>query len=344
MRYSALLIGIASFFLVASQVLVPRAVADQTCHPSRDDQKIAASTDVIESFWSSANSRAIAYNNRGVAFAAKCDFDHAIGDYIDAIRLDPKYTYAHYNLGNAYRAKGDVDRAITEYTDAIWLDPKDADAHNNRGLTYQTKGDLDHATADYAEAIRLEPKSDYAYMNLGAVYAISGDPDRAIADYTEAIRLDPKYALAYRRRGIAHLYSGVPAKALADVSKADELVPGNAYNALWRDIVGQRNNVPSQLSQAITKIDMTAWPAPIVRMFLGQITPANVSTAADDPEPKKKGDQSCEANFYSGELALRQGAKDEATRLFRLAASDCPRNFSEWNVANAELKALGVAQ
>jgi hypothetical protein len=41
--------------------------------------------------------------------------------------------------------------------------------------------------------------------------------------------------------------------------------------------------------------------------------------------------QVCEANFYSGELALRLGTKDEAVRLFRLAAS------------NAELKALGAA-
>jgi hypothetical protein len=33
---------------------------------------------------------------------------------------------------------------------------------------------------------------------------------------------------------------------------------------------------------------------------------------------------------------------DEATRLFRLAASDCPHGFNEWDAANAELKALGV--
>ena len=50
------------------------------------------------------------------------------------------------------------------------------------------------------------------------------------------------------------------------------------------------------------------------------------------------------ANFYSGELSLTKGLKDEATRLFRLAASDCPRSFHEWEAANAELKALGVAQ
>jgi len=39
---------------------------------------------------------------------------------------------------------------------------------------------------------------------------------------------------------------------------------------------------------------------------------------------------------------LTNGLKDEATRLFRLAASDCPHSFTEWDAANAELKALGV--
>jgi hypothetical protein len=40
---------------------------------------------------------------------------------------------------------------------------------------------------------------------------------------------------------------------------------------------------------------------------------------------------------------LTKGLKDEAIRLFRLAASDCPHSFNEWDAANTELKALGVA-
>ena len=64
--------------------------------------------------------------------------------------------------------------------------------------------------------------------------------------------------------------------------------------------------------------------------------------AADDPDAIKKKGQICEANFYGGELSLAKGAKDEAVRLLRLAASDCPRAFTEWDSANAELKALGV--
>jgi lipoprotein NlpI len=77
-------------------------------------------------------------------------------------------------------------------------------------------------------------------------------------------------------------------------------------------------------------------------LFLNQITPAAVLAAAEDPDPTKKKGQVCEANFYSGELSLTKGAKDEATRLFRMAANDCPHGFNEWDAAIAELKALGA--
>jgi lipoprotein NlpI len=89
------------------------------------------------------------------------------------------------------------------------------------------------------------------------------------------------------------------------------------------------------------KIDMTKWPAPLIRLFLRQITPAAALAAADDADLNKKKGQVCEANFFSGELAMQQGAKEQALKLFRLAATDCPRTFVEWESANAELKALG---
>jgi lipoprotein NlpI len=87
---------------------------------------------------------------------------------------------------------------------------------------------------------------------------------------------------------------------------------------------------------------MMKWPAPVIRLFLGQTTPAEVLAAADSPDAKTRMGQVCEANFYSAELALQQGAKEESARLFRLAAAACPREFVERPAASAELNALGV--
>ena len=168
-----------------------------------------------------------------------------------------------------------------------------------------------------------------------------GDPRRAVTDFSQVIALNPKGAHAYFARGHAHLYGNALAKALADLNQSSELDPKSAYEALWLDIANKRIDLPSRLVEATTRIDMTKWPAPILRLYLGQMTPDAVLAAAESPNAQMQRDQICEANFYGGELALQRGTKDEATRLFKLATDGCPKSSIEYQSATAELKALG---
>jgi tetratricopeptide (TPR) repeat protein len=281
-----------------------------------------------------------AYSNRGNAYQAKGDNDRAIADYSEAIRLDPKNVFAYNGRGNAHKDRGDSDRAIADYNEAVRLDPKFALSYFGRGAAYKARGDNDRAIADYNAAIRLNPKYAFAYYGRGDAYQAKGDNDRAIADYSEMIRISPKDPNAFFSRGRANLYSGALPKALADLNQASDLNPKYAYPALWLDIVNKRSNLPSGLAEATTQIDMTKWPAPIIRLYLGQLTPEDLLAAANDPDAKTKNGQVCEANFYSGELALQRGDKAEATRLFRQAGEDCPKSFVEYEGATAELKTL----
>jgi lipoprotein NlpI len=203
------------------------------------------------------------------------------------------------------------------------------------------EGDAASTIADYIETVRLDPKGPDAHHNLGAKDQAKSDLYQIIVYYNAAIKHDPKDDDAYFHRGVANFYAGALPQALADLRQASKLDPAYAYYALWIDIVDKRSNAASRLPQAISHINMTKWPAPVIRLFLGQTTPAAVLAAADDSEANKKRGQVCEANFYSGELALQQGAKEEAARLFRLAAADCPREFVEGHSASAELEALG---
>jgi lipoprotein NlpI len=164
----------------------------------------------------------------------------------------------------------------------------EAFAYNNPCNTYNLKGDYDRAIADCTEAIQLDPKYAFAYNNRGLVYNAKDDHDRAIADYTEAIRLDPKYALAYKNRARVNLYAGALPEAMADLNQARELDPKDAYAALWLDIVNKRSNLPSRLAEATKQIEMTKWPAPVIRLYLGQLTPEAVLAAADDPDLSTK--------------------------------------------------------
>jgi tetratricopeptide (TPR) repeat protein len=287
---------------------------------------------------------AYAYNDRGLALRAKGDLDRAISDHDHAIRLEPDTSAAYTNRGLDWQDKGDLDRAIADFDNAVRLNSNDALAYNNRALAWQAKGDLVRAVADYGEAIRSDPQFASAYSNRAKAWEKRGDFSRAIADCRELIRLDPQSAAAYLQRGRLLLFSGQLPSALADLNRANELAPNDGYVALWLDIVGQRNSLTNRLAGATRQVDMSKWPAPIIHLYLGESTPEAVLAAADDPNPRTRDRQVCEANFYSGELALQRDARGEATQLLRQAAARCPKAFFEYTAANVELKTLGAAQ
>jgi tetratricopeptide (TPR) repeat protein len=68
------------------------------------DLQIKGCTALIQSGRLSEKYVAFAYNDRGNSYQAIGDFDRAIADYIEAIRLDPKYVFAHHQRGEEYRS------------------------------------------------------------------------------------------------------------------------------------------------------------------------------------------------------------------------------------------------
>ena len=87
---------------------------------------------------------------------------------------------AYVVRGNAYTEMGDYDRAIANQNEAIRLDPRLVAAYYNRGMAHRSKGDYARAIADYSEAIRLAPAFAGAYSNRCFARAII-DSERATA-------------------------------------------------------------------------------------------------------------------------------------------------------------------
>lgn len=260
----------------------------------------------------------------------------------DAKQTDRVRAVAHYNRGNALAGKADLDGAIADYDAVIALEPNNARAYNNRGTVYRDKGDAAQAFADFAQAAQRNPRDADAQYNLGNAYAAKGETAQAIKAYSAAIAADRRNANAYVARAIAQLYAGAPAKAQMDLWLAQRVAPTNAYAALWLDIAQRRAQRPPTFAQTARRLDMTAWPAPVVKLWRGEIGAEALLAAADSADAATKRAQLCEANFYGGEFALLKGAKDDATALFAAAAKDCPEPFLERMAANAELKSLGV--
>ena len=171
---------------------------------------------------------AAAFNNRGIAYKEKGDFERAISDYDEAINLYPENALAFNNRGSAYQAKGDFERAISNFDEAIKIDPKNAAAFNNRGNAYKEKGDFERAISDFDKSIKLKPKNAGAFNNRGTAYREKNDFERAIRDFDEAIKLNPKHADIFNNRGIAYAKKGEIDCAISDFGEAIKIDPKDA--------------------------------------------------------------------------------------------------------------------
>jgi tetratricopeptide (TPR) repeat protein len=160
------------------------------------------------------------FNSRGNAWRGEGDLDNAIADYNEAIRLDPNFAFPYNGRASVFLNKGEIDRAIDDYSEVIKLDPSLAAPYSNRALAWRAKGDFDRALADADEGLRRDQKNPQIYSARGEIWRVKGDLARALADQDQAVRLDPRSSLPYLTRGDTYRYKGDFSRALADYDNA----------------------------------------------------------------------------------------------------------------------------
>ncbi len=109
------------------------------------------------------------------------------------------------------------------------------------------------------------------------------------------------------------------------------------YYHLWRFLAQTRGNdsqAASNLRIAAGKLDQSKWPYPVYQLFLGELTPPEVTAKATN------NDSLCEAIFYVGEWHLLRGQTAEAIPKFNAALFSCPKTFMEYEGAQGELVQL----
>jgi tetratricopeptide (TPR) repeat protein len=170
-----------------------------------------------------------AFSERASAYIALQRVDLAISDCTEATVINP--TNAIYPTGNAYWRAKQLDKALGEYGDAIRLQPDFPLVYMNRGLVEAEQGTMDAAVRDLTEAIQLDPSSTDALYNRGLMYGRMGQLADAIDDFTAVIRANPNEADAYKVRAEAQQELGHPDEAIKDLRRAAELDPSDAESS-----------------------------------------------------------------------------------------------------------------
>jgi len=165
--------------------------------------------------------------------------------------------------------RGEYDKALADFDEAIRLDPKDATAFISRGVLWYAKHEYARSQADCDQGIRLDPKLAVAFYNRGELWRLRGEYDKALADFDEFIRLDPKDADAFNSRAFVLCSKHEQARALADFDEAIRLNPrlASAHNGrAWLQATcpdGKYRDGMQAVESAKQACELTEWKVPL---------------------------------------------------------------------------------
>jgi tetratricopeptide (TPR) repeat protein len=187
---------------------------------------------------------AFAYYSKALSESQNKDFEGAIKDLTEAIRLKPDWAEAYINRGLAFYGLKQLENAIADYSQAIRLKPNDSAGYFNRARAHDSLAvklifdsnaspedphkEFSKAIADYTEAIRLKPDTAELFFYRAQDYSQFQQFENAIADCTEAIRLKPEFADAYFWRGVSYKDLGKYTEAIPDLTKSIQLKPDHS--------------------------------------------------------------------------------------------------------------------
>jgi tetratricopeptide (TPR) repeat protein len=176
----------------------------------------------------------LAYNGRGLAKRSKDNYQDALDDFDEALKLcqdDDVHNknQIYYNMGLTKKDMGDDKGAADAFTSSIELSPDEINPYYYRGLSRSQIREYDGAHDDFSHVIDNVKKEEHLDFNLKRTYLYRGilrikidDNEGALQDLTKAIEIDPEFARAYFGRGIVKQLTGNNQGAVDDFTQAIE--------------------------------------------------------------------------------------------------------------------------
>ncbi len=191
--HRTLLAFASAFFLLLGMSASPvRADDKETCQRWAGEDSLAACSRLIASGTLRGGELAQSYVWRGITYIRfRGEWDRAIADFTEALRLGSKDPGAYAGRAAAYIRKGDFERALPDLNEGVRLDPRHVGIRSVFGYFYNKKGDYEHAMAEVTESLRLAPQYPYAFNTRGEIYENKGEYVHALADFRTALAADP---------------------------------------------------------------------------------------------------------------------------------------------------------
>ncbi len=168
---------------------------------------------------------------RANAKRATGDYDGALKDFAESIRLQPYYHRAFVWRGGLLRKLKRWDEALADLDRALTMDPHYSLTYYERGLARRGKGDLVGGAFDLDRAYLLDHRYHWAFKTGGP--PSEAELSRGIAELTAQLRRFASVPSLWTWRGQLKLQLEDRSGALLDFERACELDPHHALAQGW---------------------------------------------------------------------------------------------------------------
>jgi tetratricopeptide (TPR) repeat protein len=234
----AILIALLAFvsFVALGAAAQTEAEDQRICHVGSDpDTTIYTCSRVISRGALHKSALTFPYRNRAKAYAQKGDYDRAIADWSELIRIEPRLVETYINRGSAYLQKGEIDRAIMDLSEAIRIEPYSVNAYASRAEAHIRKNNLQAALADIEAALRLVPSNTRLISQRSALRTKLGAGESKVASASHSpvpVVAAPSASVAAPAPSLTPAPAAVPApaanpSAIAPLGPRVALVIGN---------------------------------------------------------------------------------------------------------------------
>lgn len=164
------------------------------------------------------------YNERGKVFADLRDFDSALKDFQEALRIVPNDTTYMCNIGGALLHKKENEKALEILTEACKLRTDSASLHNNLGIALDKTGRRIEAKQEFEKALNIDSSKTHYFANHARMALTLGDAEEAMGDFVGISSMNEKGAV----RSPEHAYPVL--RQIDELIKLNPTDPANYYN------------------------------------------------------------------------------------------------------------------
>jgi len=286
------------------------------------------------------NIRKQKYLESGDRYFDKGKYNEAKIQYLNALKLDPRFAQARFKLGETYLKLGNGFQAFQELSQVVDVTPDNYQAHidlanllvgNSRNPDGSINNDRLKQARTHLDLLReKQTQNPKVFQAWADYYAAESNVGAALQELQKAIAADPNRSESYLDLALLQLRSNLLDQAEANFKKAAQLDPKatNAQLALG-GFYQERNRLPEAEQQFKHAIELAPKdPAPreaLVRLYMSQGKKAEAETLLK--QAKSDLSDNSEAYRMLGDFYYATGDLDKATAEYSSLYNDHPKDM-----------------